>query len=121
MSRFCAIILLLVSIPVSAFEGVPLSWQAPTENVDGSPLTNLASYRIYYGLSSREYTGSIDIVAGENSYSISLPGATIGTEYYIAMTAIDALGDESEYSNEVRKPVREIPGPDQGIILNIAY
>ena len=38
-----------------------LSGQAPTENVDGSLLTDLSSYRVYYGLTSRNYTATTDI------------------------------------------------------------
>ncbi|MCZ6642422.1 MAG: hypothetical protein O7F71_12660, partial [Gammaproteobacteria bacterium] len=38
-----------------------LSWVAPTENVDGSPLTDLTGYKIHYGDSSRNYSSSADI------------------------------------------------------------
>ncbi|HZD53679.1 MAG TPA: putative Ig domain-containing protein, partial [Woeseiaceae bacterium] len=40
---------------------VTLSWQAPTKNTDGSALTDLAGYKIYYGLARGEYTESIRI------------------------------------------------------------
>src|SRR2546426_5709224 len=43
--------LLLVACPVRA--GVlDATWNAPTTNPGGGPLTNLASYRVYYGTSA---------------------------------------------------------------------
>jgi hypothetical protein len=77
-----------------------LRWQAPTQNVDGTPLTDLAGYVIYWGSSSRNYTGSQTI----NSSTVTQWEATVapGT-YYFAMTAFDAENNESSYSNEVLK------------------
>ncbi len=42
---------------------INLSWDAPTINSDGSPLTDLAGYKVYYGTSSYIYTHSVDIGA----------------------------------------------------------
>src|SRR5579862_8741896 len=38
-----------------------LSWTAPDENTDGSALTNLAGFRIYYGTSTDAMNTVIDI------------------------------------------------------------
>ena len=38
-----------------------LSWTAPTQNEDGSPLTNLAGYRIHYGTSASSLDKRIDV------------------------------------------------------------
>ena len=79
---------------------VSLDWVAPTQNVDGTPLTNLAAYRIYYGSGSRSYDDFLDVTdSTATSYSVSLVSGT----YYVAMTAIDGDGSESAYSNEVIK------------------
>jgi hypothetical protein len=79
-----------------------LNWVAPTENVDGSPLTDLAGYRVYYGTSSRSYANSVPVSSpGASSVSITAPSG----DYYVAMTALDAEGNESAYSNEVLKTV----------------
>ncbi len=38
---------------VTAFAGtITLAWDAPTTNTDGTPLTDLAGYKIYYGPTS---------------------------------------------------------------------
>lgn len=77
-----------------------LRWQAPTQNVDGSPLTDLAGYVIYWGTTSRNYTGSHTI----NSPTTTEWEATMAPgSYYFAMTAFDGENNESGYSNEVLK------------------
>jgi len=77
-----------------------LRWQAPTQNVDGTPLNDLAGYVIYWGSSSRNYSGQQTI----NSPTTTQWEATIPAgQYYFAMTAFDAENNESGYSNEVVK------------------
>jgi hypothetical protein len=77
-----------------------LRWQAPTQNVDGSPLTDLSGYVIYWGTSSRNYIGSYTI----NSPTTTEWEATVPAgSYYFAMTAFDSENNESGYSNEVLK------------------
>jgi hypothetical protein len=89
-------------LSVSVLGVVTLGWQAPTENVDGSSLTDLAGYRIYYGEFSRAYTDEVPVGnAGSTEYAVTLPSGS----YYFAMTAMDAEGNESGYSNEVVKIV----------------
>ncbi len=90
----------MISVQVNA--SVTLSWQPPAQNVDGTPLTDLAGYRIYYGQQPRNYTESFPINGTSRSdYSLTLSSG----DYYFAMTAIDADGNESGYSNEVLKTV----------------
>lgn len=77
-----------------------LRWQAPTQNVDGTPLSDLAGYVIYWGTSSRNYTGSQTI----NSATQTQWEATMSAgEYYFALTAFDSENNESGYSNEILK------------------
>lgn len=89
-------------ISVSINDQVSLTWQAPQENEDGSALTDLAGYRVYYGLTSGNYTDSLSIDSSDaTSHSMTLSSGS----YYFAMTAVDADGNESGYSNEVVKSV----------------
>ena len=89
-------------ISVRVNDSVTLNWQAPAQNVDGTPLTDLAGYRIYYGQQSRNYSESVPINGtSRTDYSLNLSSG----DYYFAMTAIDADGNESGYSNEVLKTV----------------
>lgn len=79
-----------------------LRWVAPTQNVDGSPLTDLAGYVVYWGTQSGNYTGSHRIdSASVTEWEIDLPPG----RYFFALTAVDADGMESGYSNELLKVI----------------
>jgi hypothetical protein len=72
-----------------------LAWNAPTTNVDGSPLTDLAGYKIYYGVSPGVYSTSIDV--GSNT-SHQVGNLTVGTTYYFTVTAYNTTGNESDFA-----------------------
>ena len=82
---------------------VELSWLAPTENVDGSSLEDLAGFRLYWGRSPGKYDYSVTI---DNPAILTyrVEGLAPAT-YYFAATAFNAEGAESDYSNEVRAAV----------------
>jgi|GEM_PF-5829091 len=75
-----------------------LSWNAPTTNADGTLLTDLEGYRVYYGTSSHNYSQDID-VGNVTTYTIT--NLVSGVTYYFAVTAYDTSGNESNFSNEV--------------------
>lgn len=76
-----------------------LSWVPPTQNEDATPLMDLAGYRIYYGTSQYNYPNVIDISnPGLSEYVVE--NLDSGT-YYFVITAYDALGVESRYSDAV--------------------
>jgi hypothetical protein len=79
-----------------------LRWRAPTQNEDGTPLNDLAGYVIYWGTTSRDYIDyePINSVTTTEWEVTAPPGS-----YYFAMTAVDADGNESGYSNEVFKVI----------------
>jgi hypothetical protein len=76
---------------------VLISWTAPTENSDGSPVSDLSGYKLYYGTSSGDYTTSVDV---GNTLSGYIVGLTSGITYYFAVTAYDESDNESTYSDE---------------------
>jgi len=90
-----------------AFSGqATLSWNAPTKNTDGSALTDLDGYLIYYGTASRSYSQVID-VGNVRSYTVTnLAG---GHTYYFAVTAYDTTFNESVFSNEFSKTLPLLP------------
>lgn len=74
-----------------------LSWGAPAASVTG--------YRVYYGAGSRNYNqalGSGEFVA-TSTYVVT--GLQSGRTYYFAVTAVDAAGAESSFSNEASKTI----------------
>lgn len=83
--------------PTANAPSLTVSWQAPQENVDGSPVSGIDEYRIYYGEASGQYDYTEEVPGAATSHTIELP---VG-EYFLVMTAIDIEGDESGYSNEV--------------------
>jgi hypothetical protein len=70
-----------------------LDWTPPTENSDGSSLTNLAGYTVYYGTSPDTLTESVKVSnPGLAAYTVS--NLTSGT-WYFAVTSYSAAGVES--------------------------
>jgi Putative Ig domain len=85
--------------PPPSTGAVTLSWMPPTQNSDGSTLTNLAGYHIYYGTSQSNLNQVVNITnPGLATYVLSnLSAAT----YYFSMTSINSSGQESARSNVV--------------------
>ena len=82
-----------------------LFWEAPTENTDGSELTDLAGYKIYYGTSSGNYCNSITLLSSELALLDYLVQNLADSGWYFVITAFNSLGIESEYSEEVFKRI----------------
>lgn len=92
----------MAMISVAVNDSIKLTWQAPSRNLDGSAIDDLAGYRIYYGQQSGEYSDSILIQQpGARGHALTLPSGS----YFFAMTALDAEGNESPYSNEIAQDV----------------
>ncbi|MEO1037786.1 MAG: hypothetical protein AAFX44_19690 [Pseudomonadota bacterium] len=76
-----------------------LSWTPPTTNTDGSALTDLAGYKILIGISSGDYTETVDLeTVGLSRYVVQ--DVPIDT-YFVVMTSVNSSGVESTYSGEV--------------------
>jgi len=83
----------------STVGNVTLGWVAPTENTNGTNLTNLGGYKIYYGTVSKQYSTTIS-VSSPATLSYVIDALTVGQTYYFAVTAVSATGTESSYSPE---------------------
>ena len=80
-----------------------LSWTPPTQNTDGSTITNLAGFRIQYGTSATALTQTIEVTnPGLATYVVS--GLSSGT-WFFAVRAYDSSGAESANSNVVSKTI----------------
>jgi hypothetical protein len=80
-----------------------LSWTPPTENTNGTPVTDLAGYHIYYGTTEGAWTSTITVLeATETSYVVS--GLAPGT-YYFTVVAFNSAGDDSPESNVASKTI----------------
>ena len=76
-----------------------LDWTPPTQNSDGSALTNLAGYTVYYGTSPDQLTESVKVTnPGLTAYTLSNLAA--GT-WYFAVTSYSSAGVESILSGVI--------------------
>jgi hypothetical protein len=69
---------------------------------DASSSSNVAGYRLYWGISPGTYTNSVSV--GKTNLTITVNNLVQGRKYYFAATAFDAIGIESDFSNETFFP-----------------
>ena len=87
-----------------ALGSATLSWTPPTTNTDGSPLTNLAGYKVYWGTSQGNYSNSVTLNnAGLSMYVVE--NLTPGTWFFVA-TAFNSAGTESSFSSVASKTIQ---------------
>lgn len=80
-----------------------LSWTPPTQNTDGTSLTNLSGYRIVYGRTASSLDQTVQVAnAGTSGYTIT--GLASGT-WYFRVKAYNASGSESDVSNGGSKSI----------------
>ncbi len=91
-----------------------LDWMPSTMNVDGTPLTDLAGYNVYFGPAPGMY---LDFRHLDNpglvTYVLDLPSSG---PWFIVITALDSAGNESDFSNEVAVDVLcecDLPPPGE--------
>jgi len=85
-----------IAVKEATVRNADLSWTPPLVNTDGSTLTNLSGYKVYYGTSPDELTQVITVGnAGLTRYVIDdLPSG----KWYFAVTSVAADGAESQRS-----------------------
>jgi hypothetical protein len=85
--------------PVTTNGVATLDWMPPTQNSDGSVLTNLAGYTVYYGTSPNDLSQSVKVTnPGLTAYTVT--GLNSGT-WYFAVTSYSADGVESGRTSTV--------------------
>ena len=89
--------------PAPSTGSISLAWVALQTNADGSALTDLAGFRIYYGTASGSYSQVITISSPITTrYMIeNLPPST----YYMVLKAFDTNNNESQASAELSKTI----------------
>lgn len=94
----------IIVAPVGSASGsADISWTPPTTNVNGSTLTDLAGYDIYYGTSPYSLSQRVQVTnTGLSDYVVS--GLTPGT-WYFAVVAYTSAGIESSLSNIASKTI----------------
>lgn len=80
---------------------VTLSWTPPTTNADGTPLTNLSGYRIYFG-SSASNLNQLVVIGNPGTTRWVVDNLSAAT-WYFSMTSYNASGIESARSAVVSR------------------
>jgi len=79
-----------------------ISWTAPTENTDGSPITQALNYNLYIdGVNQLSFPGTLN---PDGRYTFPLDqvsGMQLDADYTLTLTAVDEDGDESDPSNAI--------------------
>ena len=76
-------------------------WTAPSLREDNSALalSEIASFRVYYGTAAGDYQGQLG-VEDSSAVQASIVDLPPGT-YYVVVTVVDVQGQESLYSSEL--------------------
>lgn len=81
-----------------------LNWDAPTTNVDGTPLSDLAAYGVYSSETSGVYTTpQATVTQPGTTYSGVIPRSFTARTRYFTVDAVDTTGNRSAKSNEVSR------------------
>jgi hypothetical protein len=92
-----------------------VTFLAPTTNIDGSPLKDLHSFRVYYDTTEHPCRGPRSVAAAapteqvppDQPLGVRLTGLTVGKLYYVAVTAVNSRGIESGCTDTVSAPARQ--------------
>jgi len=82
-----------------ATASVTLAWTVPTHNKNGTPLTDLAGFKIYYGMTVDDYP-YFDTINDPRVETHTVDNLAPG-EWFFAVTAVDASLHESRFSDLV--------------------
>lgn len=122
--RYLAALLVLVAFPAlgqAPTLDVSLTWNPPTTNTDGTPLTDLAGYKVYWGTVSGTYPNSVSAPLG-SGYVVSGQNLAENQNYCFVVTAVNTFGRESAPSNEacVTTPtIPRDPSPPGGLTVTV--
>ena len=86
---------------------VTVTWTPPTENTNGTALTNLASYNVYLDTVNPPGKVIANVLSPATTFVIASPPA--GTDY-IAVTALNSQAGASSLSNIVTLTVASVAG-----------
>jgi hypothetical protein len=91
-----------ITVAAAPTGSITVSWVPPTQNTNGTPVTGLSGFRVYYGTASRQYAQSV-LVSSPSLRSVVVEGLSPGTTWYFGVKSVSSTGVESEYSNEAVK------------------
>ena len=107
------LMLLLTFMPSIVLAGpITLTCTLPTQNTDGTPLTDFAGIRFY---ESQTTGGPYTQIADQLGCTLEVDRPA-GDWYFVA-TAYNSADVESDYSNEASKNISSTPNPPAGLVV----
>lgn len=91
-----------ITVLAQATGQVTLSWTAPTQNADGTALTNLAGYKVYYGRSAGALSTVRKLDVGVTS--VVIENLSSGT-WFFAMSSFNTADIESARTATISKNI----------------
>jgi len=92
-----------ISVNQIAVGQATLSWLPPTQNSDGSTLSDLAGYRLYYGR-NRDNLTQVIVVNNPGLTRYVIENLT-PAQWYFSMTSVNSQGNESFRSELLSKTI----------------
>lgn len=96
------LLMVLVSNPALADVSVTLNWNAPTTTESGSPLNNLAGFKLYRKTQTQTYDSAwVKEIPSPSTLTTTSHHLKCGETYNFAITALSSDGQESVLSSEI--------------------
>jgi hypothetical protein len=89
--------------PPTTTGSATLTWDAPTHNEDGTVLSDLTGFKIYWGTTQGTYNNSL-VVNNPSARTWTLQDITAG-QWNFVVTSLAASGEESTFSLVVNKTI----------------
>jgi putative Ig domain-containing protein len=86
-----------IQVNAPATATVSLAWNAPTQNADGTAISGLAGFHIYYGTTAGALSSTVTI-SNPGTTTAVINGLAHGT-YYFSVVAYNNAGQDSKSSN----------------------
>lgn len=94
-----------ITVTQSAPGTATVSWVAPTQNTDGSALTNLSGFEVVHGTSA-DVLSSAPVTVGANVSSVQFDNLQVGSTHYFAVRVNASNGRQSALSKIVSKTIQ---------------
>ena len=107
VSRAVGVVLLMAAVSSRAAV-VTVAWNPPTAAMDGTPLGNISSYRLYYGESAGAYDQYVEV---SDATSATVSGLEYNKRYFFAVKTYTA-NSQSDYSEELNWTSLVMPDVD---------
>ncbi len=114
LSFLLLVVPLVFALP--AQQKTTLTWDAPATNSDGSPLTDLAGYKVYWSTKAGVYdNGNVKDVGNVLTVNIGSAAGQLKGTYFFVVTAYNTVGNESAFSNEVSASFFLVPAAPKNL------